>query len=1729
MKTLKKKLNRLFCIVIALLLLLNATPIGTLVAFAEGTEIVASGSCGTNVNWVLTALSDSTYALTISAIDEDNTMNNYDVPTVDGGTPWRSYITGITSLVVEEGVKNLGDRMCYGASALTSVSIPSTVSDTGNGTFRGCTALQEASFGGAITMDKNLFYGCTSLKKVSLAEGTTLLADNTFSGCAALEELTLPASLTSIGANAFKDCSKINTINFSGNKEEYKTLLQNNSATTLPIQSAAITVICSDGTFFYGEEEEEEEEENILTGTTGDVNWSLNTDTGKLIISGNGRTADYASATVPEKSAPWLNYMDQIQELVVEEGVTYLGARLFYGSDSLAKVTLPNTLTSLGEGAFRQCTILETITIPANVTAIGRVQFYQCVSLESISILGNVSSLSDKSLYGCTALKSLTLPESLISISADALYNCNSLETIQFGGTKAEYQTLLQTNSDTTGPLKSAMIDVICTDGTYVYGRIDMGNGLIYSISNGTLTILGKGSMNDFASASEVPWASQADSISTVVIESGIERIGANAFAGINSIESVFYIGTEDGWNDLQDISGINNEKLFTTPVTFGLTGTCGKSVTWKLSEDETTLTISGQGAMYEYSNTVVPWRYSKDKITTVIINDGVTDVGDYAFNTCKSLSSLNLSSSVKELGSYSFGGCISLKEIVLPEGVEVIGAKAFSACSGLTTVYIPKSLTNIDMKAFNYDAALSTVYYAGTEKQWDKILISESSVGNVNLLSANIIFNGTPVSTDFSDVASDAWYAGAVKYMVENGFMTGENGKFGSVNEMRSTEIISILYELAGSPGMYSSAIEWAALNKIVSTETDEQVTMLKLIEMLCAAADYNGVDITATTGNSSLDGITNTEALSQEQILKLTWALEQGYLAELISNSGPIDCGRYLTRSEGASVLAAYLKSETAYADRYERIVAEGRAALKAKGDGKLYIIAPNIALPNIAAKAGDFTLVILPDGKTMMIDSGVGDCNSRVMQFIRDIGLVSLDYFVITHPHTDHVGNGLSIAKYLYEEAGGTIGTYLYSGYKYSTLEPALYDYLVGKNVTIRNNLKAGDHLTIGEVEIDIFSPTEEDLKTTDVSDESINNLSLAMKFTYGNATYLTCGDLYNDKEAELVQKYGSLLKADVMKTNHHGLYTSNSPIWLETVSPKIVITNNDDIGSTAISRRITEDGAAYFSAGVDGLVMITMSRSADYTVTSQYDTNLRQKYHGEIGKATNPSQENSSISPTVASFNKKAGAEEDIKVNMTLNGNTLSAITNGSTYLEKEIDYVVSGNIVTIKKEYLDSKSVGPVTLTFLFSTGNSSTLAITVYDSTSTGTSPAQPVQPEAPTTKVDEDGRVIVDVKTVQDSNTAIAKSQVKPEILNKALELAKADQQGIKKVTINVQTLKDSKVNEVILPSEALMQEDMTQKLEIKTNKANIELQGNLLYNAGVSEKSDNVTITIKEVEKKLLTDKIKALVGDRLVIELNVNADGKEISINNPDAPVKVAIPYIPTEKEIGNQEHIVVYYIDEDGNAITVPSGKYNSDTGEITFTTTKIHRFSVGYVEKTFDDIKNVAWAKKEIEVLASKEIISGTGSSTFTPSANITRADFLVLLIKTLSLTTVVEDNFNDVSRENYYYEAIGIAKKLGITSGKGDNLFNPKDSISRQEMFTLTARALKLAGKLNDEHSMKVLDSYKDQATIASFALEDTAALVEEGIIKGSGSMLTPLKNATRAEAAVMLYKIYNR
>ena len=170
-----------------------------------------------------------------------------------------------------------------------------------------------------------------------------------------------------------------------------------------------------------------------------------------------------------------------------------------------------------------------------------------------------------------------------------------------------------------------------------------------------------------------------------------------------------------------------------------------------------------------------------------------------------------------------------------------------------------------------------------------------------------------------------------------------------------------------------------------------------------------------------------------------------------------------------------------------------------------------------------------------------------------------------------------------------------------------------------------------------------------------------------------------------------------------------------------------------------------------------------------------------------------------------------------------------------------------------------------------------------------------------------------------------------------------------------------------------------------------------------------------------------------------------------------------------------------------------------------------------------------WADEAIGELYAKGIIQGTSGNTFSPERNVTRADFVVLMVRALGLKAGYEGSFTDVQPDDYYYEALAIAKKLGIINGLEDGRFDPRGDISRQDMMVIAARALEVVNKLAAEGNKEDLDRFADAAGVADYASAKVAALVKEGIVQGDGSSLHPNGTATRAEAAVLIHRIYKK
>jgi subtilisin family serine protease len=188
------------------------------------------------------------------------------------------------------------------------------------------------------------------------------------------------------------------------------------------------------------------------------------------------------------------------------------------------------------------------------------------------------------------------------------------------------------------------------------------------------------------------------------------------------------------------------------------------------------------------------------------------------------------------------------------------------------------------------------------------------------------------------------------------------------------------------------------------------------------------------------------------------------------------------------------------------------------------------------------------------------------------------------------------------------------------------------------------------------------------------------------------------------------------------------------------------------------------------------------------------------------------------------------------------------------------------------------------------------------------------------------------------------------------------------------------------------------------------------------------------------------------------------------------------------------------------------------------------FAVLENSKTFTDIKS-HWARAEIEHLASRLIIQGKTEDAFVPNEQVTRAQFIVLLARMLSIPTAeLEGTFKDVTASQSWSAAyIEAAYRYGITTGFADSTFRPNQVITRQEMAAMIVRALKVE-KPEALSASITSGTFKDDRNLSTTFKEEIYIATKAGLLKGrADGSFDPLAKATRAETSVVLYRALNK
>lgn len=225
----------------------------------------------------------------------------------------------------------------------------------------------------------------------------------------------------------------------------------------------------------------------------------------------------------------------------------------------------------------------------------------------------------------------------------------------------------------------------------------------------------------------------------------------------------------------------------------------------------------------------------------------------------------------------------------------------------------------------------------------------------------------------------------------------------------------------------------------------------------------------------------------------------------------------------------------------------------------------------------------------------------------------------------------------------------------------------------------------------------------------------------------------------------------------------------------------------------------------------------------------------------------------------------------------------------------------------------------------------------------------------------------------------------------------------------------------------------------------------------------------------------------------------------------------------KDIHTDRATGIVYIPDKKELRHVPTTFTNNSDGTVTAELKRPGNSIYAIVEAnaSFQDA-TAAWYKKDVESAASKFIASGVSRVEFGISRQITRAEFVSIIVRALGITPATERSpFSDVTHETKFAEDIIAASQLGFIKGKSANTFDPAGLITRQEMAVVLEKAMNFAG-LKKEADLQVLNKFEDQAKISPYAKTSLAFVVEQHIMNGgSATKLDPLSHVTKAQATV--------
>ena len=371
---------------------------------------------------------------------------------------------------------------------------------------------------------------------------------------------------------------------------------------------------------------------NVSADETETVEWSY--EDGTLTISGSGPMDDYE-----EEGAPWYSHAQEIESVVIEDGVTSIGDCSFYNCSALSSVSIPSGVSSIGCYAFTYCESLVQVQLPESVTEIGEGAFYACIALEEINLPQELTALNMGVFAWCISLEYIEIPESVTGIGSYCFAYCYLLEEMFLSeNVKVIGEEVFAYTGIEYFEVDSASEYFVCEGG--VLFSSDMETLIAYPAEN---TDTEEYDIPDSVRTIKAGAFEGNNWLEVINVPAGVEEIGDNAFTGGLWLEEINVDSSNSAYSS-QD--GVLFNKAKTELIAYPM---CRPLTSWEIPE---TVEIIGDYAFFYNEN-----------LEGIIIPESVTEIGDYAFYGVYSLETLYYAGSEDEWNAISVGDYNSLSD----------------------------------------------------------------------------------------------------------------------------------------------------------------------------------------------------------------------------------------------------------------------------------------------------------------------------------------------------------------------------------------------------------------------------------------------------------------------------------------------------------------------------------------------------------------------------------------------------------------------------------------------------------------------------------------------------------------------------------------------------------------------------------------------------------------------------------------------------------------------------------------------------------------------------------------------------------------------------------------------------------------------------------------------------------------------------------------------------------